>query len=143
VQVGDGTNLVDTTYVENAATAHLQVADVLLERGRRAAGKAYFISQGEPVNCWGWIAELLARYGLALPRRTISLPSAWAFGAATELVYRVAGVMREPPMTRFLAAQLGTSHYFNIARARADFSYYPQITTREGMRRLARARVAE
>ena len=54
IRIGDGKNLIDTVYVENAAAAHLQAADALAP-GSPVAGNAYFISQGEPVNCWGWI----------------------------------------------------------------------------------------
>jgi nucleoside-diphosphate-sugar epimerase len=45
----------------------------------------------------------------------------------------------EPRMTRFLALQLGRSHYFDISRARRDFGYIPRVSTAEGMRRLADA----
>jgi nucleoside-diphosphate-sugar epimerase len=39
-------------------------------------------------------------------------------------------------MTRFLAAQLATSHWFDISRAQHDFGYEPRVSTAEGMRRL-------
>jgi nucleoside-diphosphate-sugar epimerase len=135
-RVGEGKNLIDTIYVENAATAHLQAADAL-KPGSPVAGRAYFLSQGEPVNCWQWIDDLLAVAGLPPVRKSISLPAAWLAGAILETVYRVLNLPGEPPMTRFLAAQLATSHYFDLTRARQDFGYQPAISLQEGMRRLA------
>lgn len=135
IQVGDGTNLVDTIYVENAAQAHLQAADAL-EPGSPVAGRAYFLSQGEPVNCWQWINELLALAELPPIRRSISLRVATAIGRACELTHWALRRSGEPRMTRFLARQLGTSHYFDIRRAQEDFGYSPSISTAEGMERL-------
>jgi nucleoside-diphosphate-sugar epimerase len=134
-RVGDGTNLVDMVYVENAAAAHLAAADALAESGA-PAGKAYFISQGEPVNCWGWINEILGLANLPPVEKSISLPAARRIGFAMEAVWKLLRLKSEPPMTRFLAAQLATSHYFDISAARTDFGYAPSITTAEGMRRL-------
>jgi nucleoside-diphosphate-sugar epimerase len=134
-RVGDGANLVDMVYVDNAAAAHLLAADALAP-GSPVAGRAYFISQGEPVNCWQWIDELLALAGLPPVRRAISLKAAWRIGAVLEGVYRVLHLPGEPPMTRFLAAQLGLSHYFDISAARRDLGYAPQVSTAEGMQRL-------
>jgi len=74
-RIGNGTNLVDMVYVENAATAHLQAADALTP-GSAVAGRAYFISQGEPVNCWQWIDEILSLAGLPPVRKSISLSAA-------------------------------------------------------------------
>ncbi|MEQ8789089.1 MAG: NAD-dependent epimerase/dehydratase family protein [Pirellulaceae bacterium] len=134
-RVGDGTNLVDMIYVENAAEAHLLAADALTE-GSPVCGRAYFLSQGEPVNCWQWIDEILALVDLPPIRKSISLRAAWGLGATLEGVYRLLRRRGEPPMTRFLAAQLATSHYFDIGRAREDFGYEPRVSTVEGMERL-------
>lgn len=136
-RVGDGTNRVDMIYVENAATAHLQAADALLSRDSQVTGKAYFLSQGEPVNCWQWIDQLLALADLPPVQKSISLAAARRIGAACEATYRLLRLSSEPPMTRFLAAQLGHSHWFDITAARQDFGYQPQVSTAEGMRRLA------
>lgn len=134
-RVGDGTNLVDMIYVENAAAAHLRAADVLGPR-TAVAGRAYFISQGEPVNCWAWINQILNFSGIPAVQKAISMGAAWRIGHALECVHRLFGIEREPRMTRFLAAQLGGSHYFDIERARNDFGYSPQVSTNEGMVRL-------
>lgn len=138
-RVGDGKNLVDICYVENAAAAHLQAADALAKPNSPVAGRAYFLSQGEPVNCWDWIDEVLALAGLPPVQRRISARTAYAAGAVLEGIWTVLGRTDEPRMTRFLAAQLATSHYFNLARARQDFGYRPAISTAEGMRRMAAA----
>ena len=134
-RVGDGTNLIDTTYVENAAEAHLQAADALAP-GSPVAGQAYFLSQGEPVNCWQWIDEILAVAELPPVGKSVSLRFAWSVGCAMEAAYRILRLRGEPPMTRFLAMQLGRSHHFNIGRAREDFGYGPRVSMAEGMRRL-------
>jgi nucleoside-diphosphate-sugar epimerase len=135
-QVGDGKNLIDMTYVTNAAQAHLAAADAL-QPGSPVCGRAYFLSQGEPVNCWGWIHELLGLAGLPPVRRRISTSAAWRLGAVMEAIHRTLGIRAEPRMTRFLAAQLGRSHYFDISAARRDLGYEPAISAAEGMRRLA------
>ena len=135
-RVGDGANQVDVIYVENAAEAHLRAADALSETVSAVGGKAYFLSQGEPVNCWHWIDELLALVNLPPVRKSLSLAAAHRVGMACEAAWTIAGRKSEPPMTRFLASQLATSHWFDISAARRDFGYEPRVTTAEGMRRL-------
>ncbi len=135
IQIGNGENLIDHIYVDNAAAAHIQAAGALAQHGRNA-GKAYFISQGEPVNCWKWLNEILESAGLKPIRKRISFSRAWIFGAFCEAWYKIFGYTDEPPMTRFLAAQLAQSHYFNISAARKDFDFAPKITTEEGMERV-------
>ena len=134
-RVGDGKNLVDMVYVENAARAHLQAADALTPQSR-VSGRAYFISQGEPVNCWEWIDEILRLAELEPVGKSISLSAAWKIGAVFEALWSILRLRSDPPMTRFLAAQLATSHYFDISRARQDFGYQPALTTAQGMSRL-------
>ncbi len=135
-RIGAGRNLIDTVFVENAAAAHLAAADALSSSGP-VAGRAYYISQGEPVNCWEWIDSLLALEGIPPVRKTLSLGTAWCLGAVCEAVYFFLRLPGEPPMTRFLASQMAHSHYFSIDRARNDFGYRPAVSIEEGMRRLA------
>jgi nucleoside-diphosphate-sugar epimerase len=134
-RVGDGTNLIDHVFVENAAEAHLLAADALC-LSAPPGGKAYFISQGQPVNCWQWINELLAVSGEPAVARSISFARAYRLGAACEVVYRALRVRTEPPMTRFLAAQMARSHYFDISAACRDFAYRPRILADEGLARM-------
>jgi 2-alkyl-3-oxoalkanoate reductase len=138
MQVGDGKNLVDVTYIDNAADAHIKAADALTPGGR-CAGRAYFISQGEPVSLWPWLNELLTVVGAPTVTRSMSFRTAYRAGCALETAYRAFGIIREPPMTRFLALQLAKSHYFDISSARVDFGYNPTISTADGVRRLVAA----
>jgi nucleoside-diphosphate-sugar epimerase len=140
-RVGDGTNLVDITYVENAADAHLQAADALgiaqpVTAVGSPGGKAFFISQGEPVKCWRWVDELLALVELPPVQKSISCAAARRAGVACEIVYRLLQFKGEPPMSRFLAVQLSTSHWFDISAAQSVIGYQPRVSTAEGMRRL-------
>lgn len=135
LRVGDGANMVDVTYVENAAAAHLKAAAALAD-GARVGGRAFFISQGEAVNCWEWVGQVLALGDLPPVKRSISLKWATRLGATFEKTYRLLGRKGEPPMTRFLAAQLATSHHFDISAAKRVLGYKPAVSTKEGMKRL-------
>ena len=135
IRVGSGHNRVDITYIDNAAAAHVLAGD-RLEPGSRCAGRAYFVSQGEPVELWPWLNEILKAVDVPVPRRSMSYSLAYRLGALMEVIYRVRGGAREPRMTRFLAAQLAKSHYFSIEAARRDFGYEPLVATSEGLVRL-------
>ncbi|QDU90709.1 3 beta-hydroxysteroid dehydrogenase/Delta 5--_4-isomerase [Pirellulimonas nuda] len=136
-RVGDGQNRVDITYVENAAHAHLLAADALATPGSPAAGKAYFISQGEPVACWPWIDQVLGLADLPPVARSISEATAWRVGWLLEHAHWwTRRWNHEPRMTRFVARSLATDHWFDISAAKQDFGYEPQISTAEGMQQL-------
>ncbi len=122
--VGDGTNRVDTTRVENAAAAHLLALGALVDP--EAVNRPYFISQGEPVVLWDWINGLLARLGLPPVRRRVSLAAAYRAGAVCELLWTVLRRRSVPPLTRFVAVELAKSHWFSIAAARRLLGYRPE-----------------
>jgi nucleoside-diphosphate-sugar epimerase len=135
VRIGRGENRMDAVYVENAAEAHLLAADRLLPHAP-ICGRAYFITNGEPVNCWDWIDEILALDGLPPVRRSLSFHTAWWLGAGLEWLWTLSRRRDEPRMTRFLAAQLATSHFFDISAARRDLDYQPRVSMAEGMQRM-------
>lgn len=136
--VGDGRSLVDVIYVDNAAEAHLLAADRLAPDSP-IAGRAYFLSQGEPVAVADMINGLLGAAGLPPVTKRIPPGVAHALGAMLEFVYGALKIQAEPPMTRFLAKQLSTAHWFDISAARRDLGYQPRISTEEGLRRLAQS----
>ena len=135
-RVGDGTNLIDIIFIENAAWGHIQAAEALTGKESPVNGNAYFLSQGEPVNCWDWINEVLIMKGLPKVKRSISFSAAWTLGLVLEGWYKCCQLPGEPVMTRFLAAQLAHTHYLNNAKAKRDFGYIPPISMAEGMKQL-------
>ena len=135
-RVGRGTNRVDTIYIDNAARAHL-LAEAALKENSAITGRAYFISQDSPIALWEMIDLILAAGGKPPVKKTISPAAAYVTGAVCELLFNLFQINREPPMTRFMARELATSHWFNIAAAKRDLGYYPVVSTQEGLRRLA------
>jgi nucleoside-diphosphate-sugar epimerase len=124
--VGDGHNQVDVSFVKDVASAHLAALDAL-ELGR-GAGKAYFISQGEPVAIWSWLNQVLKGLGHQPLQKKVPLPLAYAAGGMAELVWKLFKKDGEPPITRFVAVELAKEHYFNIAQAREDLGFMPAYT---------------
>ncbi len=136
--VGDGNNLIDTTYIDNAAQAHFDAFDHLAP-GAACAGRAYFISNGEPGSARDVLNGLLHAVGAPEVEKTIPFPVAYVVGAACEALWTVLPLRGEPPMTRFLAEQLSTTHWYSMAPATRDFGYVPRVSTAEGLLRLAAA----
>ncbi len=135
--VGAGHNRVDMVHVENATDAHL-LAEAALSEGRvlgdtqPAAGRAFFITNGEPVVLWDWINALLTALGETPVTKKISLRAASTLGLACELAWRALPLRTEPPMTRFIANELATDHWFDLTAARRDLGYIPRITVAAG-----------
>ncbi|MET0893024.1 MAG: 2-alkyl-3-oxoalkanoate reductase [Pseudoxanthomonas sp.] len=136
--VGDGRNLVDTTYIDNAAQAHFDAFEHLTA-GAVCAGRAYFISNGEPKPMGELLNALLDAAGAPRVDRHLSFKAAYRIGAACEALWKVLPLKGEPPMTRFLAEQLSTTHWYDMAPATRDFGYRPRVSFDEGLTRLKRS----
>ena len=93
-RVGDGTNRVDTTYIDDDAEAHLKAAD-RFATGSAIAGRAYFISSGDPRPLWEIVDMILRAAGLPPVRRSISAGAAYKIGAVMEAAWR--GLRRLTP----------------------------------------------
>ena len=134
-RIGRRDPLIDPIYIDNAAEAHLLAAD-RLRPGAAIAGRTYFVTQGETIPLWNMINLFLRAAGLAPVKRSVSLPVAFAAAGLLELTYVLSRREQEPPMTRFLARQLSTTHWFNIDAARRDLGYHPRVSIAEGLERL-------
>jgi len=133
-----GDNLVDTTYIDNAAAAHL-LAATALHPGSVCAGKSYFISNGEPWILSELINAILTAHRLPPVTRSIMPGLAYSIGALSEFVYTLFRIEQEPLMTRFVARQLSCAHWYDISSARRDLGYTPAVSIAEGLRRLQSA----
>ncbi|MEE8321121.1 MAG: NAD-dependent epimerase/dehydratase family protein [Gammaproteobacteria bacterium] len=136
--VGERTNLVDSTYIDNAALAHILAVDHL-QPGSACAGKAYFISNGEPIAMAELINRILAAAHLPPVSKTVSPSVAYAAGTLLENIYKLLRIKKEPLMTRFVARQLASAHWFDLSAAKRDLGYEPVVSIDEGMQRLEQA----
>ncbi len=134
-RIGTRPNLVDTVYVDNAARAHLQAADNL-SPGSSVAGKCYFISNNEPLPLWNMINRILAAADVPPVTRSIPPQLAYTVSCICEGLWSLLRLPGEPPMTRFVAHELASAHWFDISAARRDFGYDPEISIEEGLLRL-------
>lgn len=146
--IGNGRNKVDLTHITNVVDAHLLAGKALTKsnllgyHGPDAGGiggRAYFITNGEPILLWEWINELLRGAGIPEVEQHVSLGTASFAGRAMEILWRVLRLKGEPPMTRFVAKEMATDHWFDISAVRRDFGYAPRITMAEGTAELIRS----
>ncbi len=133
--VGDGNNLVDVTYVENASMVHVMALEILTPQSP-IAGRAYFLGQG-PVKLWDFTNQILERSGLSPVTAKISFRKAFFVGMLIEWVLKISGKYNiDPPMTRFIALQLGKSHYYDHTRLERDFQFTPKYSIEDGLDKL-------
>ncbi len=134
--VGNGAALVDTTYVSNAADAIVAALDAL----PGVSGRAYVVSNGEPRTLTELVASICDAAGVTTPTRHVPAALAAAAGALVERAWphvperlrRRAGFDDEPPMTRFLAEQLSTAHWFDQRETRRALGWAPAVSLAEG-----------
>jgi nucleoside-diphosphate-sugar epimerase len=134
--IGAGENKVDVTHITNVVDAHLLAEGALVQPGHPAGGKAYFITNGEPVLLWQWINNLLTELNEPPITKHVSLSTAYFAGGVLEALWRVLPLKGEPPMTRFVAKEMATDHWFDISAARRDLGYHPLMTVADGVKDL-------
>ena len=136
--VGEGLKLIDSIYIDNAVDAHLQALD-RVGPGAACAGKAYFITQGEPMPQRELINGILQAGGLPPCKKSISPKAAYAIGFIMEMLWRLLRRQDEPLMTRFVAKQLATAHWYDISAAKRDLGYEPKVSVAQGLKILEKS----
>jgi len=131
--LGKGAALIDSTYIDNAASA----IAAALERAPEVHGNSYVVTNGEPRPVAELLDGMCRAAGVPTPRWSVPAGVARTAGSLIEAVWRVRPGVDEPPMTRFLAEQLSTAHWFDQRRTRADLQWTPAVSLDEGFRRLA------
>ncbi|MGY1634604.1 NAD-dependent epimerase/dehydratase family protein [Geodermatophilus sp. SYSU D01186] len=130
--IGSGAALIDTTYVDNAAAALVAAVDAC----GPVHGEALVVSNGEPRPVAEVVGRLCRAAGVPEPHRRVPFAAAYSAGAVVEGVWAVTGRRRIPPITRFLAEQLATAHWFDQRRTRAALGWRPRVGLDEGFTRL-------
>ncbi|MEE4303666.1 MAG: NAD-dependent epimerase/dehydratase family protein [Wenzhouxiangella sp.] len=133
--------LIDTVYIDNAAAAHVLALDNLTASGT-AAGKAYFISNGEPMPVGEMLSKMLEAAGETPKLGRVSPKVAMAAATLVEWFWRATRRRSDPPLSRFVVEHLATAHWFDLSAARRDLGYEAGISIEEGLRRLAASRQA-
>lgn len=134
LRIGNGQNVVDVCFIEDCVNAHL-LAYQSLTKDSLSAGKAFFISQGDPIKLWDFIEKVLAAHKLSIS--SFKVPSAIAFALANvfELIAKIFPGKIKPLFTRFLVSEMTTDHYFNIDSARQLLKYNPAYSTDEAIKK--------
>lgn len=137
--IGRQDHWVDTIYVDNAAQAHLQAFEAMRRNPSAVGGKAYFLSQDQPVTIRDFIDRLLDTGSLPPVTKTMNPRLALFAGWLVQNLFRIFNPSGEPPVTTFVVRQLSCSHWYNISAAKRDFGYTPTISIDEGMKRVKEA----
>lgn len=122
-QIGSGKNLVDFTFIDDCIDAHLCAMKALVENPK-ARGRAYFISQGDPVSLWEFIDVFARLKGLPPVKGSINAKIAYAFALLAEKFALL--VNKEPRLTRFLVEEMATHHFFNITASQRELAFTPK-----------------
>ena len=131
--LGRGAALIDSIYIDNAASG----IAAALERVDAVHGNSYVLTNGEPRPVAELLAGMCTAAGVRTPRWRVPAALARGAGSVIEAFWRVKPGVDEPPMTRFLAEQLSTAHWFDQRTTRADLQWTPEVSLDEGFRRLA------
>lgn len=134
-KVGRTDDLVDTIYVENAADAHILAAEKL-QSNPSLSGNIYFISQDNPVSKWKMANEFLKAANLPPIKGMVSARTAYFAGSIFEFIYKTFNIKKDPPMTKFVAKELATSHWFDISKAKKELGYIPKVSIEQGLEQL-------
>jgi len=134
VIVGDGSNIVDWTYVGNVVHSHMLAAQVAQAEGPacKASGRTYFITNGQPMPFWVFMNWILL--GLGYPPASMRMPFKLLLGIAT-VAQAVLGFINstlragKAPLTMTLSPSrlqiAGTAHHYDITAAKRDLGYAP------------------
>jgi nucleoside-diphosphate-sugar epimerase len=134
-RIGDGKNLIDVSYIDNVVNAHINAIQAITENPE-ISGRAFFITNGEPVLLWDFLNKILESYGLEPLSKSVPVWFAYLLSLLAEAIHKTILRNREPSLTRFLVKELSRSHWFDISNARKHLNYNPAISNIEGLRNI-------
>jgi len=133
--VGGGDYRTDTTYIDNLTHA----LDLALTEGRN--GRAYFVSDGQTQNLKQFLTRLAATHNVQLPEKNIGRVLARSLSVVVEGVWNLLRLKTKPPMTKFAIYMLSSHCTVDIARAREELGYTPEVSVEVGLERLKQVAV--
>jgi len=131
--VGGGSNVTDTTHVDNVVEGLVLAA----EKGR--PGESYFVTDGEPVVFREFVTELLRTQGVEAPSRSIPGWTAAPMARLAETAWKLLPLPGEPPMSKFRSWLLTQECTIEIAKARAELGYKPVVSHEQGLAEMSAA----
>jgi nucleoside-diphosphate-sugar epimerase len=134
-QIGSGKNLIDVSYIDNVVMAHLNAADSFIN-SPESSGRAYFITNGEPVLLWDFLNMMLKASGIEPVKKYVPAWSAIIFSVLDEVLHKTILRTSEPLLTKLLVMELSRSHWFDINNACRFLNYDPVISNIEGLHRM-------
>lgn len=132
-QIGDGKNLLDTIYIDNAVDAHIKAMRKLSKKSS-LSGNCYFVCQGEPVKLWELIDRILSWTGKSISKKPLSHKKAYTVASILEAVYKVFRIKSEPFITRYVVDELSTSHWFSLKAIERDLGFKAAVSVEEGLK---------
>lgn len=134
--IGKGRNIVDVTYIENMTSSQIVAAKAIIENPE-ASGKAYFITNGEPVLLWDFMNKILEVAGVDKIKKSVPAWIAEVLSVFIDASHKVIMKNREPLFTRFLVKELTQNHWFNICNARSILRYNPVISNIDSLNKMS------
>ncbi len=134
-RIGDHEHFIDTTYIDNMTDALILAADAL-ESKPEAAGRNFFISNGEPARVWDFVNSIIQIAGHEPVQKKIPEKVAMFGAAVAEWSHKTFKAKSEPFMTRFAIKELCTNHWFDISSAKEILGYNPRVSYAEGFKNL-------
>lgn len=132
-RIGDREHFIDTTYIDNMVDALLLAADSLQTKPE-AAGKNFFITNGEPARVWDFVNSIIQIAGHEPVQKKIPEKLAMFAAGTSEFFHKTFRVKSEPFMTRFAIKEICTNHWFDISNARNVLGYNPSVSYAEGFK---------
>ncbi len=132
VLIGNGSALIDSTYIDNAGDALVAAVDRVADLG----GQAFVVSNNQPRTVRELLERIVGAAGLPEPSRSVPAAAAFRGGQLIESVWNRSGSDNDPPLTSFLAEQLSTAHWFDQRRTQHALDWQPTVSLDEGFRRL-------
>lgn len=125
--IGDGKNIIDLTYVGNVVHA----INKAIHANDICNGQKYNITNGEPVELWPFINNILTELNIKVSKKKIPFKVAYTFAHLSEIFHKYLLNNSEPRLTRYTVGLLSKGQTLSIEKARRELGYEPVVTMSE------------